>query len=88
MPDPPLMQGLCANADDCLSLRVPLSAGEVHLLPPQTGECRTLMVTPLQVRLQAISTITGAEEGVGRRSGWLLQDWICQSLSRLIQVWK
>ena len=82
------MQGLHTNVDDHLSLRVLLLAGEVHLLPHQTGEHRTLMVTPLQVRLQAISTITGATEGVGRRSSWLLQDWICQSLSQLIQVQK
>ena len=79
MPGPPLVQGLRANADDQLSLRVPLSVGEVHLLPHQTGECRTLMVTPLQVRLQAICAIAGAAEGIGRRSGWLLQDWMCQS---------
>ena len=36
----------------------------------------------------AIGTITGATEGVGRRSGWLLQDWICQSSSQPIQVQK
>ena len=70
------MQGLCTNADDHLSLRVLLSVGEVHLLPHQTGKCQTLMVTPLQVRPQAISTITGAADRVGRRSDWLLQNWI------------
>ena len=72
------MQGLHANVDDHLSLRVPLLAGEVHLLPHQTGKHRTLMVTPLQVRPQTIDTIAGATEGVGRRSSWLLQDWICR----------
>ena len=51
--------------------------GKVHLLPHQTGKYQTLMVTSLQVRLKAISTIAGATEGVGRRSSWLLQDWIC-----------
>ena len=43
------------------------------------------MGTPLQVRPQSIGIDVGAVEGVGRRSGWLLQDWICQSLSQLIQ---
>ena len=85
MPGLPFMQGLCTHADDHLSLRVPLSMGEAHLLPHQRGECRTLMVTPQQARAQVISTVTGATEGVGR-SGWLLQDWICRSSSQLIQV--
>ena len=88
MPGPPLMQGLHTNVDDCLSLRLPSSVGEVHLLLHQTGECWTLMVTPLQTRLQAIGTDTGATEGIGRRSGWLQQDWTCRSLSQLIQVQK
>ena len=48
----------------------------------------TLMGTPLQVRLQAIGINAGATEGVGRRSSWLLQDWICQSSSQLIQEWR
>ena len=81
MPGLPLMQALCANVDDHLSLSLPLSAGDVHLLPHQTGERWTLMVTPLQVRSQAVGTIAGATEGVGRRSGWLWQDRTCQSLS-------
>ena len=51
--------------------------GEARLLPHQTGEHWTPMGTPLQVRLQAISIDAGATEGVGKRSGWLLQDWIC-----------
>ena len=72
------MQGLHAHADDHPSLRVPLLVGEVHLLPHQTEEGQTLMVTPLQVRPQAIGTIAGATEGAGRRSSWLLQDWICR----------
>ena len=37
MPGPPLIWGLCVNVDDHLSLRLPLSVGEVHLLPHQTG---------------------------------------------------
>ena len=82
------MQGLCAHVYDHLSLSVLLSVGEVHLLPHQTGEHWTLMVTPLQVRLQAIGINAGATEGVGRRSGWLLQDCICRSSSQLIQVQK
>ena len=86
MPGPPLMQGLHANVDNHLSLRLLLSAGEVHLLPHQTGECWTLMVIPLQVRLQAVGITTGAAGGVGRRSGWLLQNWTCRSLSRPTQV--
>ena len=72
MPDPPLVWGLHVNEDNHLSLRLALSPGEVHLLPHQTEEHWTLMVIPLQARLQAISTIAGATEGVGRRSGWLL----------------
>ena len=43
------------------------------------------MVTSLQVRPQAFDVDAGAAEGVGRRSDWLLPDWICQSSSRLIQ---
>ena len=62
------MWGLHANMDDHLSLRLLLLVGEVHLLPLQTGEPWTLMVTPLQARPQAISTVAGATEGVGRRS--------------------
>ena len=82
------MQGLHIHVDDHLSLSVLLSVGEVHLLPHQTGEHWTLMITPLQARLQAISVNAGAAEGVEKRSSWLLQDWICQSSSQLIQVWK
>ena len=66
MPGLPLMQGLHTHMDDHPRLRVLLSAGEVHLLPHQTGECRTLMVTPLQARPQAICAIAGAAEGVGK----------------------
>ena len=66
--------------------RLDMPVGEVHPLTHQTGEHQTLMVIPLQMSLQAISTNAGAIEGVGRRSSWLLQDWICQSSSQLIQV--
>ena len=38
MPGQPLMWGLHTNMDNHLSLRLPLSVGEVHLLPHQTGE--------------------------------------------------
>ena len=72
MPGPPLVWRLCINMDDHLSLRLPLSVGEVHLLPHQTKEHWTLMVIPPQVRPQAISIITGATGGVRRRNGWLL----------------
>ena len=53
--------------------------------PPQTGEHQTLMDTPLQVRLQAPDIGTEATEGVGKGNGWCQQDWICRSLSQLIQ---
>ena len=59
MPGPQPMQGLHTHADDHPRLRVPLSVGEVHLPPHQTGEHWTLMVTPLQVRPQAIGNIMG-----------------------------
>ena len=72
MPGLLVMQGLRDNVDDHLSLRLPLSAGEVHPLLHQTGEHWTLMVIPLPARWQAVSIITGATGRVGRRSGWLL----------------
>ena len=56
-----------------------------HLLPPWTGGHQTLMGTLLQVRPWAHSEDTGAIKEVGRRCGWHLQDWICRSLSQLIQ---
>ena len=34
------------------------------------------MVTPLQARPQTIGINAGAAEGIGKRSGWLLQDCI------------
>ena len=88
MPAPPLLRGLRINVDDHLGLRLPLSVGEVHLLPHQTGEHWTLMVIPPQARQQAISTIARATGGVRRRNGWLLQNWTCRSLSRPTQVQK
>ena len=39
-------------------------------LPPQTGECQTLMGTPLRVRPWATSIGAEATEGVGRGNGW------------------
>ena len=65
-----------------------VEGGGAHLLPHWTGEHQTLMVTPLQVRPQAIAVDPGATEGVGKRSGWCPQDWICQSSSQLIQGWR
>ena len=62
MPGSLLMWRLCANGDDHLSLRLPLLAGEVHLLPHQTGKHWTLMVTSLQARLQAVGAVAGAIE--------------------------
>ena len=81
----PPMQGLriCTGGHLCPS--VLWWVGEVCLLPHQIGEHWTPMLTPLQARLQAISIDAGATEGVGRRSGWYLQDWICHSSSQLIQ---
>ena len=68
------MWELCAHVDDHLSLSVLSLVGEAHLLPHQTGEHWTLMVTPLQARLQDVSINAGVIEGVERRSSWLLQD--------------
>ena len=68
------MQGLHVHADDHLSLSVLLSAGE-H---------QTLMVTPLQVRPQAISINTGAAEEVGRRCSWFLQDWLTDPVTEVM----
>ena len=53
-------------------------------LPPSSPdrEHRTLMGTPLQAKPQATDINAGATEVVGRRRGWLLQDWICRSSSQ------
>ena len=64
------MQGLRIRVGGHLSHSVLWGA---CLLPHQTGEHPALMVTPLQVRLQAIGIDAGAAEGAGR-SGWCLQD--------------
>ena len=46
----------------------------VRPLLPQTGECQTLMDTPLRVRLWA----TGIRaEAAGKGNGWRPRDWIC-----------
>ena len=52
-------------------------------LPPSSPDrgVPESMVTPLQVRPQAIAIDAGAAQGVGRRSSWHLQDWICRSSS-------
>ena len=63
MPGLLLMQELCINVDDHLSLRLPLLAEEVHLLPQKIREHWTLMVIPLPVRPLAIDIITGALGG-------------------------
>ena len=57
-------------------------------LPPQTGECQTLMDTLLPVRRWVTSIDTEAAEEVGKENGWCQRDWICQSLSQLIQGWR
>ena len=53
--------------------------------PPWTEGHRTLTDSPLRMRLQATGIGAGAAEGVGRGNGWCPRDWICRSLSRLIQ---
>ena len=68
----PPIQGMCDHAVNHLSPSALSWVEEAHLLPPLTGEHRTLMGTPLQVRPWATGIDRGDAEGVERRSGWHL----------------
>ena len=77
--------GQCDHAEGHRRPSVLWSAEGVCPLPPQTGECETLMDSPLRVRLWAAGIGAEATEGVGRGNSWHPRDWICRSSSQLIQ---
>ena len=80
---PPHMQGLHDHVAGHPSPRALCWVEGACLLPPLTEEHWTPMGTPQPVSSQAGNVNAGATEGVGRGSGWCLQDWICRSLSQL-----
>ena len=73
----PPIQGLHNCTDSHLSPSALWWVEEARLLPPQTEGHQIPMGTPLQGSPRATSIDAGTTEGVGRRSGWHLQDWIC-----------
>ena len=83
--DSPPILGQCNYTEGHQRPSALQSAEGVHLPPTQTGECQTLMDTPLLVRLWAAGIGAEAAEGAGRGNGWCQRDWICRSLSRLIE---